>query len=273
VFYLGYLEFARGDYAAAERRLAALLRRQDVIADLRFDATAYYLWALLEQDRREEVRRALAELFQDDAFLARAPAEFLLRVAEALVGDDPPLAMIGFSHVTGDNTALRQRALLGRGQIHAARGEAEMAMAALRESIAMAADPSVTCQGHAWLGELLVAGGKPNEAMVEFEQALDQPSTPDTAARARLGLARILSGQEDRLATANRYAMSVFILGADPALSAEAMMLSVQLSLRQGRNEEAVSTWRELRQRYPAAAASDAGKKTAALLGAVGMAE
>jgi tetratricopeptide (TPR) repeat protein len=270
-FYLGYLEFARGGHAAAERRLAELLRRKELSTDLRLDATAYYLWTLLEQGRDEEVRRALGDLFQDEAFLARAPAEFLLRVAEHWVGSDPGLAMIGFAQVAEGNAVLWQRALLGRGQIHAARGEAEMAVAALREAIATGADPAITCQAHARLGELLVANGKPNEAMVEFEQALDQPSTPDTAARARLGLARILAGQEERLATANRYAMSVFILGADPALSAEAMLLSIQLSLRQGRNEEAASTWRELRQRYPEAAAGDEGKKTAALLKSAGI--
>jgi hypothetical protein len=64
--------------------------------------------------------------------------------------------------------------------------------------------------------------------------------------------------------------MAVFILGTDPDLCVEAMLLSVRLSLRQGRPDEAASTWRELRHRFPDALASDEARQTADLLRAAG---
>jgi tetratricopeptide (TPR) repeat protein len=272
-FYLGYLELARRDHAAAVARLATLLRRRDLAVDLRLDATAYYLWALLELGRDEEVHRGLGPLFADDAFLSRAPAEFLLRVGEHHLRRDPELAMIAFTQVGEAEPALHQRAMLGRGIVHAGRGETDLAMAALREAATAAADPAVSCQAHARLGELLVTAGKPDQAIIHFERALDNPQAPDAAARARLGLARVLATQDDRLASANRHAMAVFILGADPDLCVEAMLLSVRLSLRQGRPDEAASTWRELRHRFPDALGSDEARQTADLLRAAGPGE
>jgi len=271
-FYLGYLEFARGDYAAAERRLAELLKQQNLPVEVRDEATVYLLWTVLEQGRSEEVCRALSKMLQAEPQPAAWPGAFLVRAGEACVGTDPALALKLFGRVNPEERELRQRALLGRGELLARGGQTDAAFTALREAIALAAEPVTTGRARARLGELLVAAGKPEQALIVFEEVISNPASPDAAARARLGLARILAQQEDRLAAANRQAMAVFILSTDPQLCTEAMLLSIQLSLRLGRKDEAASTWRELRQRFPEAAASDAGRAAATALAAAGVA-
>jgi TolA-binding protein len=116
------------------------------------------------------------------------------------------------------------------------------------------------------LGTALMKKGNRNEAVSIFEKCIEMSGDKSASDRARLGLAKILSESEEDLNRANRYAMSVFILSKDPALSEEAIVLSIEISLKQNKRDEARATFEELKKRFPQTLKKDKVKNLQTLL-------
>jgi TolA-binding protein len=116
------------------------------------------------------------------------------------------------------------------------------------------------------LGMVLLKKGNKNEAVLLFEKCIEMSGDKSASDRSRLGLAKILSESEEDLNRANRYAMSVFILSKDPALSEEAIILSIEISLKQNKTDEAKATLGELKKRFPQSLKKDRVKNLQTLL-------
>jgi len=107
------------------------------------------------------------------------------------------------------------------------------------------------------LGELDAAAGQDDRAAGLFNEVLRPPAPArgEAGARARLGLARLYA-KEGRTRQALEQAVGAFVLESDPAYTPPAMLLAVDLFVKDGKPADAVATWNELRQRYPAFAES-----------------
>ena len=107
----------------------------------------------------------------------------------------------------------------------------------------------------AYLGESLRLSGKLDEAFVIFKEA-SSLVYDDSKAKAlvRLGIARI-HFENKEYEEALRYAISVYVLYDDPELAPEAMLIAIKILVDQKRQEEAQSTYHELKERYPEALA------------------
>jgi len=101
------------------------------------------------------------------------------------------------------------------------------------------------------LGKVLLKDNRNEEAVLIFQKILSNHTDTNSAIEARMGMARILAKQPDRILRANRYAMSVFILSKNPQLCIDAMLLSIKLSVKVGNFKEAKNTWKELGIRFP----------------------
>lgn len=270
VFYLGYLDYLKGDWAAAETGLHLALDAGKLSEPEQAEAKFYLGWALMEAGREPEAFDILSPLVSSPQAVARCGPEIICQLGELFLRAkrlDP--AADCFNQVAafkGVDKALLQRATLGLGDTAAALYDLKTAAARFRQAADLNSDPALTARALAKLGGALLAGGNKDEAVLVFEKALETPVDPQASALARLGLARILAERPERLATANRYAMSVFILANDPEICADAMLLSIEISLAQRKADDARNTWAELAKRFPKATASPKGRELEAKL-------
>jgi len=91
-----------------------------------------------------------------------------------------------------------------------------------------------------------------DRAVTRFQDCLRLPeSHGEPATRARTGLAELFR-LEKHPDQALQQAVSAFVLGDDPRYTPKAMLLAAVILLEQHKTAEAVTTWSELEQRYPA---------------------
>lgn len=268
LFYLGYLNFYGENWENAEADFMELLQGKNSDPALAANAKLYLGWTYLKSDRKKESLEIFNNLIKTPQVIEMASPELLTLLGKIfLESNNPDAAMTCYNILLKSPDKIHnQQALLGLSFVEKQHGNAEKTVSYLREAIKLEADPETTCEACAYLGETLAAHGNKSEALLFFEKCLESPADRNASARARLGVARILSEEKDRLQTANRYAMSVFILCNDPEISSEAMLLSMDLSLRMGKYSEAQSTWLELEKRFPEIAKGETAKAMAAKL-------
>jgi tetratricopeptide (TPR) repeat protein len=101
------------------------------------------------------------------------------------------------------------------------------------------------------LGELFLEMGRFDQAVREFNRAADFTAVdPRTSARINWGMAHILEA-ENRFDEALKYAVRAFVLGNERRYTPEAMLIAIRILTAKGRSDEALTTWQELRQRFP----------------------
>ncbi len=254
-FYQAFMMFEEKKYAQAAESFDKIIDQGDAPQGLKTDALVYKIWAFLKGGKHEAALAAL----KPEA-LEQAPLPFLLEFAENMMPNNPEIAQNALHQIVKPEKNASQKELqkaqLLLAETKIAAGKPVDAMESLRTAIEINADPRTTSLAQYSLGNILFERGKKQEAVMLFEKCLDNPVDKNASARARLGLVKILSTDPERLKTANRYAMSVFILSDDEDICSEAMLLSIKISLELGNKQEATATWKEFEARFPNKAAS-----------------
>ncbi len=255
VLLLGLIDYGRGDMDAAETCLDLALREGSLSDSERIEAMACLAWTMAGKGDEKGALELLQPVLKSPRLLSAAQPNVIARLGDFFIKvKRPDMGRECFSKLLEDkDKSIKQKALIGFGRACLDLDQLDDAIARLKEAADLAADPAQTSTALAELGTALVKKGRKDEAVLMFEKCLENPADKTAASNARLGLARIFADSPDRLATANRYAMAVFILSDDPAICPEAMLLSIELSLAQDRMDEAKGTWNELVRRFPAA--------------------
>lgn len=250
-FYLAYMMFYDKQYTVAASMLQSIEKNKDLSNELEADIKIYLTWIYLKTKQIDKALNILNDKTNGN-MLKRAPAQFLLELGKKTAADHPAVSQKAFLLLAESNDPKeQQQALIGLANAQIAIGDPVKAIDSLKKAEELKADPILTSSAQTKLGILLFERGKKNEAVMVFERCLENPADKDASSLARLGLARILSEDKDRLKTANRYAMSVFILSSDKTICSEAMLLSIKISMNMGNKKEAESTWKEFSTRFP----------------------
>ncbi len=139
------------------------------------------------------------------------------------------------------------------GRIHRDKGERDPAMNAFREAIETGASTKYGAEAALYLGELLTASGRFDEARERLTDASLRASTPELLAvrsRAYAALARNFEQQGD-LENAVRYYITVGTLFNDNQLVPQALERAAALLEKIGRPDEAANFRKELAERFP----------------------
>jgi len=251
-FYQGYLAFYEKKYENAREILTSLQNNKGVTIELKRDISVYLLWSLLKLNKIDASILLFNSVKDPERMLRAGTSQFVAELGNALIQKNPSSANLCFNELLGrKNRKDLQLGYLGISKIAIRNGDPVKGIELLRKVIKLQGDLKYTTEAMITLGNLLVERGKDEEAVLIFEKSLENPFDKKSAAAARLGLAKILAKQDDRLKTANRYAMSVFILSSDKKISSEAMLLSIHLSLKMHDKKTAQSTWQEFQKRFP----------------------
>ena len=261
----GFLRVAREDYAGAEQQLRALLAEPGLPPAAAGAARFYLAVALLEQRRDPEALELFSALLQapenarpvfSDTLLLRLEQTFFDHGRDA---DSETICRLLLARGAGRPAAVSARLRLAR--LLLARQQITVAGQTVEELLALpvAAAPGQPGLTPAQRAEALVLGGeldrlanRADRAVTRFQECLRLPECRgEPATRARTGLAEIFRA-EKHPDQALQQAVSAFVLGDDPRYTPKAMLLAVQLLLEQKKKGEAVTTWAELEQRYPA---------------------
>jgi len=251
-FYQAYIAFYEKKYENAKKILTNLQKSKGVTVELKRDISVYLLWSLLKLNDIEPAILIFNSIKDPKRMLTTASSQFIDELGNALIQKNPSSALLCFKELINRNNKKDiQMGYLGISAIAIQNGDAVKGIELLRKAIKIEGDLKYTTKAMITLGNFLVERGKNEEAVLIFEKSLENPFDKKSAASARLGLAKILAKQKDRLKTANRYAMSVFILSNDKEICSEAMLLSIHLSLKMNDKKTAKSTWLEFQKRFP----------------------
>jgi len=262
LFYLGYIDFNEKKYDDAKKKFlnAITVSKKEKNHDLKTNSKIYLIWTYLRQNDDNSLMKIL-KISKNNLF-KNAPDAFLLEFARQFISLNPVLTEKALnSLVNKASPKIRQNAYIQLADIKKASDKKKEAEQYLKKALAINADVQLTQQARFKMGKLLMFSGKNEEAVLLFEKCLENPADKRIAAEARLGLAELLAYDNERLQTANRYAMSVFILSEYPDIASEAMLLSIRLSIKMKHKKEAESTFKELSSRFPDVAKSPSAQK------------
>ncbi len=253
IFYLGYIKFASGSRGDAEKLFLEVLKTEGVDPALESDTRLYLAWSFILGGRSGPAKPLIANALKRKEALDSAPPEMLSCLTDFLLKEkSAELARLCAAKLSAsEDPKWRQEGLYAAGMAEKAAGNPQQAAVLLKKALDGNSDPDLACRTATALGEALAASGRKDEAVAYFERNIENPVNKTAAARARLGLARILSEKTESTDTAGRYAMSVFILTDDPDTASEAMILAISLSLKAGKKDEARKTFEEFSRKFP----------------------
>ncbi len=261
VFFLGYLAFRQKKYAEAEKELrAALAGKGD--SGIAREATYYLAGTLLEEGKNDEALSLFGQLLKlapekrppfDDDLLFRLEKLYYLRheydVSESI-------CRWVLARGSGEGVFLATmrlaRILLAENRVQEAQELLEGLLAKMEKTDAgRAANDFSREQVSSLLGEVFLLQGQKDRAVNAFEQSLVKPGLPmEASARSHWGLARILK-EEGRLKQALYHAVNAFLTCKDPTYTPRAMLIAVEIFHAQKKDQEALTTWKELTVRFP----------------------
>jgi tetratricopeptide (TPR) repeat protein len=268
-FYMAYIDFLDNNYPKAQEQLISLQKKLKSINEnsLSINTHIYLIWTYIKQKKTDEALKVIQD--SPEKFLIGAPENFLQDFAEYFKKIKPVQAEKALTVLLkADNPVTRQRALIKLAELQIP-DRKKAAEHNIKKALDLNADKRLTQIARFKLAELLMYTGKKEEAVLLFEKCLENPIDKNIAAKARLGLAEILSYDKERLLTANRYAMSVFILSKDAETASKAMLLSIKLSIKLKNKTEAQSTFKELQSRFPEIAKTKTAQKLKKMIDAL----
>ncbi len=258
LFFLGYLYFQQEQYDKAAEVLRQSLQ-QKASAKTASSARYFLGGALLEMQKNDEALELFAELLALPEEQRPAFDENLLFRLESLFYNRnryDTSEIICRWLLKWDDPDVRYRATLRLAQILMAQNkfnEAQTKLNNLLDKLPENDENSALRRQEvkSVLGEVLLNSKDFDRAVTAFEQSLSRPGLAgEFVARSRWGLAHILY-HEERYNQALHYAINGFVLTDDPRYTSRAMFLAIQILLKQDKANEALTTWRELRNRYP----------------------
>ena len=254
LFYQGYILFYKKEFDAA----IAMLKRLDkakppVTGQLAINATAYKTWAFLKKGDSASALKVYAHIADKRNLIKSSPLDFLCDLAMTLPVTEQKNAVLCFNRAIAESkiAAVRQKAFLGLSKTQMNSGDAVKAMGSLKQAVELDANPYTTSAARLALGKILVERGAGDKAVLVLEKCLENPVDAKSSAAARLELAKALSTNPKRLKTARRYAMAVYVLTNEKDICSEAMLLSLELSLKMKKLKEAKEIWKEFATRFP----------------------
>ncbi len=233
------------------------------------DAEIYGCWSLLLEDDWKSAEKSARKVAENQQILKDADPDFLFILGKSLRAHGlHALAVSPLSIVSDKRSNPRQmldecdyELALSLKEI----GKPDDALKRLDEiEKSPSPDLDLLSRSRALAGEINLTIGNKTEAVERFERCLSAPKNRNSAARARLGLAKIFSESPEHLETASSYAIQVFISSEDPQTIAEAMLLHMKICIESGKTAEAKKTYSEYKRRFPATIAPD--EKSAAIL-------
>ena len=260
LFFIGYLYFQQEKYKQAEEHLRPALE-QEGAAKIAGNIKYFLAGTLLEVGQDDEALGIFAELLS-------LPVEQRPPFADSLLFRLDELYYRRNKYVTSETIArwllsrddrrvihrasLRlSRILIAQNRLDEARKSLEEQLARVEAAGAENSDGFAKEEILSLLGEVLLLHGDYDRAVHAFEQSLVRPGLGSGyVARSRWGLGRILK-EEKRLEQALHHAMNAFVLADDPTYTPRTMFLAVEILAELDRMNEALTTWRELRKRYP----------------------
>jgi tetratricopeptide (TPR) repeat protein len=269
-FFLGYLCYQQERYEEAVTHLTEALSGGDagVIAGT---AKFYLGGSLLELGKTDEALGYFADVLElplDER--PPFPAALLFRLEELyyIRNRFDVSESICRWLVTWDSGSVVYRAGLRLSDILVAQNRLQEAAAVLRDvqekvaSGALAFDEDQKPpkeEALAVLAEIYLREGKHDEAVRAAETCLNQPNLGiDYLTRARWVMGEILY-REKHPKQALPYAVKCFVLADDPVYTPRAMLLAINIFIALDNQRDALTTWRELLERYPAFAEEKRG--------------
>ena len=269
LFFLGYLRFRQEKFADAEEQLRASLAAQDTGKTA--NSARYFLaGALLETGRDDEALEIFGRLLRLP--MAERPqfdADLLLRLEQQYYNRhryDVSEAICRWLLKGGDEAVIYpaslrlSRILIAQNKLDAAQKFLQKLLDKYRPR--PNPNPNATLptpetesfmeeEISSLLGEVWLLTGDHDRAVHAFETCLARPGLGDEfVARARWGLAELYF-RENRDKQSLHHAVNAFVLSNNPVYTPRAMFLAVRILARQGKPDDARTTWDELRQRFP----------------------
>lgn len=269
LFYLAYIDFSKGNFLDAFEVLKKIADDGKYDNGLRFLSKQYLLWCFVSANMMADADKLFVELSSSSENFPYVNPELLLILGKKY--DERGKAEYSLkcyqALAKNNNPDYRLKALIGLGQLMENKGDNEKAVSLYKEGEKIKTeDKDLYSELLSLIGTALMKKGNKNEAVLMFEKCIELSAGKAASDRSRLGLAKILSDSAEDLNRANRYAMQVFILSKDPVLSEEAIILSIEISLKQNKRDEAKATFDELKKRFPQALKKDKVKNLQTLL-------
>ncbi len=269
VFYLAYMDFSKGNFLDAFEAFKKISEDGKYDSGLRFLSKQYLLWSFVSANMMLDADKLFLEISSSSETFPSVNPELLLLLGRKYEEKGKPEYSLKCyqSLAINNNPDYRLRALNGLGQLMEKKGDNDKALSFYKDGEKIKTEnKELYSDLLSHLGTVLLKKGNKNEAVLVFEKCIEISGSTSGSDRSRLGLAKILSESEEDLNRANRYAMSVFILSKDPSLSEEAIMLSIEISLKQNKRDEAKATFEELKKRFPQSLKKDKVKNLQTLL-------
>lgn len=269
IFYLAYMDFSKGNFLDAYSVFKKLSEDGNYDSALRLLSKQYLLWCFVSANMMADADKLFIELSSSSENFQSVNPELLLLLGKKYDEKDKSEYSLKCYQALAknNNTDYRLKALSGLGRLMEKKGDNDKALIYYKEGEKLKTEnKELYSELLSLLGTALLKKGNKNEAVVVFERCIEMSGDKSASDRARLGLAKILSESEEDLNRANRYAMSVFILSKEPSLSEEAIVLSIEISLKQNKKDEAKATFEELKKRFPQSLKKDKVKNLQMLL-------
>ena len=248
LFYIAYIYFVQNKYEQSKKLYDHLLKSK-ISNQLKLNTQLYLSWVFL---KKKEFNKAIMIVKKNIKILDNAPDAYLLEVADASKDSELDIAEKALQLVLNhSNPDVVQFAYLKLAEIQEKKGNYKLAIESLKNVMKNNKQAALTEKARYNIGHILTLQKKNEEAVLVFEKCLENPVDKDIAAKARLGLAKLLAQDDDRLKTANRYAMAVFILSDNSKIASDAMILSIKILIKLKRKQDALSTFKELSSRFP----------------------
>ncbi|OGV42775.1 MAG: hypothetical protein A2X48_10270 [Lentisphaerae bacterium GWF2_49_21] len=266
VFYLSYIDFMKGGFSKAAEGFRRISNDNAYDPALVSLAREYLLWSIVSEKITPEAEILFADFASDGDRLSSLNPDLLLLTGNQFseAGKSDAAAKCYEALVKNPDPDNKLRGLIAIGLLTEKKGDMNKTLKSFRDAEKIVTqNKDLQSELLSYLGMTLLNKGEKDEAVLVFEKCIEMSVSKTASARARLGLARILSDNKDDLVRANRYAMSVFILSDDPILSQQAMILSIDISIRQKKLDEARTTFGELKKRFPELLKDEKVKKLA----------
>ncbi len=254
VFYLAYMDFIKGEFSKAAEGFRKTASDSAYDPNLLFLSKEYLLWSIISEKPTTESDKLFEEISSSAEKMSSLNPELLILLGKKCSesGRTDAAEKCYTALIRSPDGDSRLRGYMAIGLLHQKKGEIDKALKSFRDAEkVLTQDKALQADLLSLLGMALLAKGEKNEASLVFEKCIENAASRNAAARARLGLGKMLSENNEDLTRANRYAMSVFILSDDPDLSRQALLLSIDISMRQNKLDEAKKTFAELKKRFP----------------------
>ncbi len=254
VYYLGCINYIKENWNEAQANFEKIMSNPNLSNSERSESKLYLALIHIEKRNNKEALKLLLPLIKDNDIINYCNQNIILKLGSFFLEtkhySEALLCFKKIVETTTDNLT-EQNAYSGIAKSYLEQGNLADSIKYYKKAAFIKPATANTNIELANLANTLLKDNKPEEALIIFQKILETPSDNKSTIEARMGMARILSKDPDRILRANRYAMSVFILSKNPELCREAMLLSIKLSIKANNIDEAENTWNEYCTNFP----------------------